>query len=279
MHVVREPRSMPHNLVASGDEPSQALGRSVERSDFLKVAGGVNVRQRPSIYPVSLHNGMHDRLPLQGTGDHHPRHGPAFARRLAHDLVTCVKRSSAVLRMAIRTANRRMALSQIITSPKVRWTSIPITRCIRASSSATRTGAVGRYDPYRSVRVARRASRRGGQLLMRDRSSSYTSACPHLRAPGVSVPDARSISHKRTTDGRNRDPGHLILVTHPIERPNKGDKCRADIVRVFPNDASIMRLIGAVLLEANDEWKTSNHSMMVAAFAPLEKEEITLLSA
>ena len=35
---------------------------------------------------------------------------------------------------------------------------------------------------------------------------------------------------------------------------NKEVKRRADVVGIFPAEASIVRLIGAVLLEANDEW-------------------------
>jgi hypothetical protein len=42
----------------------------------------------------------------------------------------------------------------------------------------------------------------------------------------------------------------------------------------LPNEASIMRLIGAGLFEANDEWQTSSRYMMVEAFAQIDKEEI-----
>ena len=42
----------------------------------------------------------------------------------------------------------------------------------------------------------------------------------------------------------------------------------------IPNEASIMRLIGAVLFEANDDWQTSSRYMMVEAFAQIDKEEI-----
>jgi hypothetical protein len=46
-------------------------------------------------------------------------------------------------------------------------------------------------------------------------------------------------------------------------------KRRADVVGIFPNESSIVRLIGAVLFEQNDEWQTSSRYMMVEAFAEL----------
>jgi putative transposase len=62
--------------------------------------------------------------------------------------------------------------------------------------------------------------------------------------------------------------------TNPIERLNKEVKRRADVVGIFPNEASIMRLIGAVLFEQNDAWQTSSRYMMVEAFARIDTEEI-----
>ena len=45
-----------------------------------------------------------------------------------------------------------------------------------------------------------------------------------------------------------------IHSTHPLERLNKEVKQRANMVGIFPNEASIRCLIGTVLIEQNEEW-------------------------
>jgi len=57
--------------------------------------------------------------------------------------------------------------------------------------------------------------------------------------------------------------------TNPLERLNKEIKRRADVVGIFPNTESIQRLIGAVLLEANDEWQLQHRYMQVEGMAEL----------
>ena len=60
-----------------------------------------------------------------------------------------------------------------------------------------------------------------------------------------------------------------IHSTNPIERLNREVKRRADVVGIFPNEGAIVRLIGAVLLEANDEWQLQHRYMQTEAMTEL----------
>ncbi len=46
-----------------------------------------------------------------------------------------------------------------------------------------------------------------------------------------------------------------IYSTNPLERLNREIKRRTDVVGVFPDEASVVRLLGAVLMERADEWE------------------------
>ena len=68
--------------------------------------------------------------------------------------------------------------------------------------------------------------------------------------------------------------------TNPIERLNGEIKRRTDVVGIFPNDDAIIRLVGAILLEQNDEWAVQRgRYMSLETMAPLSDDPNIMLSA
>jgi len=52
-----------------------------------------------------------------------------------------------------------------------------------------------------------------------------------------------------------------IHSTNPLERLNKEIKRRTNVIGIFPNEAAITRLVGALMLEQNDEWAVTRRYM------------------
>ena len=70
-----------------------------------------------------------------------------------------------------------------------------------------------------------------------------------------------------------------IHSTNPLERLNAEIKRRTDVVGIFPNEAAITRLVGALLLEQSDEWSLQRRYMQLEGLQTLVDNQPARLSA
>jgi putative transposase len=70
-----------------------------------------------------------------------------------------------------------------------------------------------------------------------------------------------------------------IHSTNPLERLNAEIKRRTDVVGIFPNEPAITRLVGALLLEQNDEWQLQRRYMQLEGLQSLSDNQPARLSA
>jgi transposase-like protein len=67
-----------------------------------------------------------------------------------------------------------------------------------------------------------------------------------------------------------------LWSTNPLERLHREVKRRCDVVGVFPNDASIDRLVTAVIVEQHDEWAVAERrSLSETSMARLRQTDPT----
>jgi transposase-like protein len=68
--------------------------------------------------------------------------------------------------------------------------------------------------------------------------------------------------------------------TNPLERLNGEIKRRTEVVGIFPNEDAITRLVGAILLEQNDEWAVQRaRYMTLETISPMSDNPLVSLPA
>jgi putative transposase len=65
-----------------------------------------------------------------------------------------------------------------------------------------------------------------------------------------------------------------LRSTNPLERFNKEIGRRTDVVGIFPDDAALIRLVGMLCLEQNDEWLVGRRYLSAAAMEPLLEQRL-----
>ena len=99
------------------------------------------------------------------------------------------------------------------------------------------------------------------------------------------LPKLAALMHEAETDvlaymSFPKEHRAKLHSTNPLERVNGEIKRRTEVVGIFPNEDAIIRLVGAILLETNDEWAVQrSRYMSLETIAPLSDDTLVKLPA
>ena len=124
-----------------------------------------------------------------------------------------------------------------------------------------------------------------GTAFAQDDAEAPDSMAPGRRSARPKVPKLAALMDEAEADvlafmSFPKDHRPKIHSTNPLERLNGEIKRRTEVVGIFPNEAAITRLVGAILLEQNDEWAVQRaRYMTLETIAPLSDDPIVKLPA
>ena len=70
-----------------------------------------------------------------------------------------------------------------------------------------------------------------------------------------------------------------IYSTNPLERLNREVKRRTDVVSIFPDTDSVLRLVGSILIEVHDEWQAGRRYFSLDSMRKLREPDDNPMAA
>lgn len=224
---------------------------------YLKVRGGHRVRARALLVAIGLDRSGRKEVLGLALADAETREGwSAFMRSL---------RDRGLRGMAVVTSDAHEGLVAALHDvwPDAAWQRCQAHFSRNVSDAAPkrlRAGLRSEMTEMFNCRTLAEAAARRDRILA-DYAEEAPQACECL---GAGFDDAMTVM--RLPEQMRR----CTRTSNYLERLNKEIKRRSNVVGVFPNGGSVIRLVGALLMEENDRWAAMSKAYYSTGVAELE---------
>lgn len=134
---------------------------------------------------------------------------------------------------------------------------------------------IGNGLPSPNLRV------RGRALPRRTAPDEFADVGPIIHDAGAALPVLIDDAESDVLAFMSFPKAHRVQIhsTNPLERLNAEIKRRTNVVGIFPNEPAITRLVGALLLEQNDEWQLQRRYLPLEGLQSLADNQPARLAA